>query len=271
MEGLPTRATTGNRLHLMLTLALHLAGAKIKSKMNAIAANALGVAPEQVELREGQFVDQESPKKSVSWDEVAFYAYRRDSLLPKGMEPGLMASGVAKHPRGFTPPTADGRLAGGFATYSFSVHIPVVEIDQETFEIHFADYFVVHDCGTVMNPTVVEGFVYGGINLAIGGALYEYSKYDENGQPLSVSFMDYLLPSTLEVPHIKMAEHVTPAPGHPLGAKAAGEAGYMPAIPAIISAVEDAMRPLGLKINETPITPNILHSMLSQPARGGRQ
>lgn len=267
MQGIPTRATTGNRLHLMLTLALHSAGRKIKAKMSAIAANALGIPVERVELHDGAFVDRDAPAQSVSWDQVAFYAYRRDSLLSPGMEPGLMESAVAKHPRGFVPPTPDGRLAGGFATYSFSVHIPIVEVDQETFEIAVVEYYVVHDCGTVINPTIVEGFVYGGVNLGIGAALYEQFRFDESGQPQSLTFMDYLLPSMMEVPNITLAEHETPAPGNPIGAKAAGESGYMPAIPAVVSAVEDAVRHFGLHLTETPVTPDALFRLVG--ARGG--
>lgn len=268
MEGIPTRATTGNRLHLMLTLALHRAAGRIREKMRQIAANALGIPLERVELRDAAFVDRESAEKKFTWDEVAFFAYRRDTFLSEGMEPGLMENAVAKHPRGFKPPTPDGRIAGGFATYSFSVHIPIVEIDQETLEIKIADYYVVHDCGTVINPMIVDGFVYGGVNLGIGAALYEQFKYDADGQPLSVSFMDYLLPSAMEVPNIELDEHCTPAPGHPLGAKAAGEAGYMPAIPAIVSAVEDAMQHRGLRITQTPITPDILFRMAAEAERG---
>ena len=263
MEGIVTRATSGNRLHLMLPLALFSAGRKITDKMQAIAGNALKVPAERVDYADGVFTDREDPEKTVSWDQVCFYAYRRDTLLSPGMEPGLMASAVAKHPRGFVPPTPDGRVAGGFATYTFSVHVPVVEVDSETLEIKLVDYYVVHDCGKAINPLMVESFCYGGVNLGIGGALYEQFKYDEDGQLLTQTFMDYLLPSTMEVPKIVLEEHETPAPGNPVGAKAAGESGYMPAPPAIISAVEDALRHTNVRITDTPVTPDILFGLIN--------
>jgi len=109
-----------------------------------------------------------------------------------------------------------------------------------------------------MNPLVVDGMIYGGIAHGIGGALYEQFAYDADGQMLSASFMDYLLPSVHEVPHIELNEQVTPSPLHPYGAKGTGEGGYMTAPAAVASAVEDALRPLGIGVDQIPITPRVL-------------
>jgi 2-furoyl-CoA dehydrogenase large subunit len=131
-------------------------------------------------------------------------------------------------------------------------------VDPETFDIKFLKYLVVHDCGTVINPLVVHGFVYGGIAHGIGGAMYELFDYDDQGQLMSASFMDYLIPTVAEIPHVELHEMSTPSPLHPYGAKGAAEGPYLTTPAAIASAVEDALSPLGLEVNRVPITPDLL-------------
>jgi CO/xanthine dehydrogenase Mo-binding subunit len=124
----------------------------------------------------------------------------------------------------------------------------------------------VHDCGTVLNPLVVDGFVYGGIGHGIGGAMYENFAYDESGQLLAASFMDYLMPTAAEVPHVELHEQCTPTPLHPYGAKGAAEGAYMTAPAAIASAIEDAVTPLGVRITEVPVTPQLIFDSVTAAA-----
>src|SRR6185437_10001340 len=144
-------------------------------------------------------------------------------------------------------------------SYAFDIHVNMVEVDPETFEIRFLRYVIVHDCGTVINPLVVDGFVYGGIGHGIGGALYEDFAYNEQGMLQAATFMDYLIPTAAEIPHIELHTMETPSPIHPYGAKGTAEGSYMTAPAAVASAVEDALSDLGVLIDEIPITPTMLH------------
>jgi 2-furoyl-CoA dehydrogenase large subunit len=186
--------------------------------------------------------------------ELALIACTRRNLLPAGMEGGVVEDMVYWGPDGVRP-RGGGRA---FPSYAFDFHIPVVEVDPATFEIRFLRYVVVHDCGTQLNPLVVDGFVYGGIGHGVGGALYEHFSYDSEGVLRAATFMDYLLPTAAEIPHVELHSMETPTPIHPYGAKGTGEGAYMTAPAAIASAVEDALSPLGVTIDEVPITPNLL-------------
>ena len=140
-----------------------------------------------------------------------------------------------------------------YPCYSFEAHVLLLVIDGETGGVELLDYAIGHDCGTVINPDIVRGMTLGGIAHGIGAALYEKFVYDEGGQHLSGSFMDYLLPSVHEVPEINMVKHTTPSPHTPLGQKGAGESGYLGAPAAIAGAVNDALAPLGAEINTLPM------------------
>ena len=130
------------------------------------------------------------------------------------------------------------------------------------------NYYIVHDCGVQINPQIVEGLVFGGTMRGIDAALLSQYVYSENGQLLSQTFMDHLLSSAMEVPHITVDDVCTPAPGHPLGAKGAGEGGYMTAPAAIISALEDALSEYNLELSDIPMTPTKLHELVSNlPAK----
>ena len=152
-----------------------------------------------------------------------------------------------------------------FPSYSFDFHVVVAEVDPETCEIFLRRYVVVHDCGTVLNPLVVDGFVYGGIGHGIGGAMYENFAYDENGQLMAASFMDYLIPTAHELPAEITVGHVeTPSPFTEYGIKGGGEGGRMGAPPAVASAVEDALRPLGVTIDALPLTPKHVRTLIRE-------
>ncbi len=147
------------------------------------------------------------------------------------------------------------------------MHAVVVETDPETAEIKILRYCVVHDCGTLINPMIVEGQIHGGVAQGVGGALYERMEYAADGQLLNASFMDFLMPYASEVPDIEIDHLVTPSPLNPLGVKGAGEAGVIPGSAAIAAAIEDAE---GITITRMPISPSELFALRSKHAPGGR-
>ncbi|MGH7032155.1 MAG: molybdopterin cofactor-binding domain-containing protein, partial [Stellaceae bacterium] len=193
---------------------------------------------------------------------IAEIAHRKFHELPPGMEPGLQAQHVLEVPTGGSLPTADGRVQM-YPCYAFEAHVVYAEIDRITGQVALGPYLVGHDCGTMINPDIVHGMIYGGVAHGIGAALYERFRYDEEGQFLSGTFMDYLLPSAHEVPDIRMVDHCTPSPLTAFGQKGSGEAGYLGAPAAISCAVNDALAPLGLKIAEVPMTPAVLSDLIT--------
>ena len=263
--GVPSVATTGSRMHLMMGAAVLGAAAKIKDKMIQITAQALGVEPGMVELRDGIFIAKLLPGVQMTFAEVARIAYRRADLRPANMEPALVETYVFRTPKSGERESnwKDGAFrTRGYTSFAFAAHVPIVEVDPETFNIQFKQYYIVHDCGVQINPQIVEGLVYGGTMRGIDAALLSEYSYSENGQLQSQSFMDHLLASAMEVPQFTMSDICTPAPGHPLGAKGAGEGGYMTGPAAIISAIEDALSDHGLYLNSIPMTPTRLFELI---------
>ena len=214
----------------------------------------LEVAPEDVVVEGARYHVAGAPGRGIDLRDLAALAYRRRDLLPTGMEPGLVEDAVYPGPDHVGP----SRGARAFASYAFDFHIPVVEVDPETYEVRFLRYVVVHDCGTVINPLVVDGFVYGGIGHGVGGALYERFAYDDRGQLKAATFMDYLMPTAAEVPRVELHSMETSTPVHPYGAKGTAEGAYMTAPAAIGDVTEDALAPLGVLVDELPITPALL-------------
>jgi len=147
-------------------------------------------------------------------------------------------------------------------TYGLNAEVMAVEVDPETAAIEILRYVTVHDAGTIINPMIAEGQIYGGALHGLGGALYEELAYDEHGQFLTGTFMDYLVPTASEAPEIDIAHIVSPSPLTPLGSKGLGESSSM-TVPAVIAnAVSDALAPLGIKINELPMTPSKLWALI---------
>jgi 2-furoyl-CoA dehydrogenase large subunit len=182
--------------------------------------------------------------------------------LPPGLEPGLQAMHVWEVPTGGALPTADGRIQM-YPCYAFECHVVLVALDRITGRVEIRKYVVGHDCGVMINPDIVHGMTYGGIAHGIGAALYEQFAYDKNGQLLSGTFMDYLIPSAHEVPDITIVDHCTPSPLTSFGQKGSGEAGYLGAPAAIASAVNDALAPLGLSCTTLPMTMASLGELLA--------
>jgi len=152
-------------------------------------------------------------------------------------------------------------------TFSNGVHACVVEVDLETGMLTVSRYVVVHDCGRIINPLILDGQIHGGVAQGLGGAFWEKLAYDDAGQPLATTMMDYLLPTASDLPEVEVAHHETPSPLNPLGVKGAGEAGVIPVAAVIAQAVEDALRPLGIDITESPLSPNRLRQLIVEARR----
>jgi CO/xanthine dehydrogenase Mo-binding subunit len=189
-------------------------------------------------------------------------AHRNFHLLPEGFEPGLSVSHIMQVPTGGQLPTADGRVQM-YPCFSFEFHLMLVAIDPDLGKPEIRKYLVGHDCGTVINPKIVRGMTMGGIAHGIGAALYEEFAYNDEGQLIAQSFMDYLLPSAHEVPPVEIVHHSTPSPHTVFGQKGSGESGYLGAPAAIASAVNDALRPLRIVVNSLPIKVAALGDMIA--------
>ena len=255
LSGMPSQSPVGSRMAIVLGRAVQAAATELKDKLRAIAAHGLGAGIEDVDYADGDAFLRSAPDKKMSWAEMVSIAHRKYHLMPAGLQPGLEVVHVAQVPRG-------GQLAGPDGTvqmypcYSFESHVVLVAIDPGTGVVDIDRYYLAHDCGTVINPDIVRGMVFGGVAHGIGVALYEQFAFDEGGQPLTQSFMDYLLPSAHEIPDIADAEHCTPSPFTTLGQKGAGEAGYMGAPAAVANAVNDALAAIGAgPICALPIKP----------------
>jgi carbon-monoxide dehydrogenase large subunit len=190
--------------------------------------------------------------KTLTMMDIALEAHIAKNL-PPDMEPGLSATSFFE-PKNFTFP--------------FGTHIAVVEIDKETGEIDFQRYVAVDDCGKQINPMLVEGQLHGGIVQSMGQALYEEVVYDETGQLITGTLMDYALPKAIMIPHLELASTETPSPVNPLGAKGVGEAGTIGATPAIVSAIVDALAPYGVRHLDMPLKPEVLWQIINKKSAG---
>jgi carbon-monoxide dehydrogenase large subunit len=235
-----TAVTAGN--------AVVLAAQKVKDLALRLGAHMLEARSEDVELVSGEIRVRGVRERKTTLAAVAAFAGAPfpGRTFPRGYTIGLEATEY------FTPPAA---------TYSNGVHIAVVEVDPATGSVQILRYAVVHDCGNVINPLVVEGQLQGGFAAGIGNALYEEVVYDQNGQLLTGTLMDYLIPTADTLPVVRMSQICTPSPLNPLGLKGAGENATIQVPACINNAVSDA---LGIPVNETPLTPAKVHALLRQ-------
>ncbi len=254
LEALPTRSPVASRMAIVLGTATSTAAREIREKMIAIAAHDLGAGENGIEYADGTFSVRGEPSRSLSWEEVAHIAHKQFHRMPPGQELGLQAMAVQQVPGGGRLPDENNEVAL-YPCFSFQAHVPLVEIDPDTGKVTLRAYFVAHDCGTPINPDIVRGMMIGGVAHGIGAALYEKFEYDGNGQLLAGTFVDYLLPSAREIPPVDEIAHCTPSPMTSLGQKGSGEGGYLGAPAAVASAVNDALAPLGVRIDELPIRP----------------
>ncbi len=259
--------TFASRTAVMSGSAVALTARKVRAKALRIAANALEASVDDLEIVDGHVQVKGSPSSQVDLGAVAVlsnplrYAFDEGAAratqfatpidpdqppVAADDEPGLEGSD-------FFSPTR--------STFANGMHAVVVETDADTAEVTILRYCVVHDCGTIINPMIVEGQVHGGVAQGIGGALYERMEYDESGQLLNASYMDFLMPYASEIPHIEIDHLETPSPLNPLGVKGAGEAGVIPVSAAIAAAIEDAE---GFAITAMPISPSELFELRRQ-------
>jgi 2-furoyl-CoA dehydrogenase large subunit len=263
LQALPSNSPVGSRMAIMLGGAAAGAAEKIKETLVAIAAHNFECAPEDLEYRGGDVSLKGAPEKKMSWDQLVEIAHRKFHRMPPGLEPGLQAKFVWEVPTGGGLPDAEGRVQI-YPCYSFEAHLVYVEIDRDTGKPSLRKYVCGHDCGVMINPDIVHGMTYGGIAHGIGAALYEKFSYTEDGQLAAGTFMDYLLPSAMEVPPLAIVDHCTPSPLTTFGQKGSGEAGYLGAPAAIASAVNDALAPLAAAIDTLPMSHlaiwNAIHS-----------
>jgi 2-furoyl-CoA dehydrogenase large subunit len=252
--------TYSSRFGSVGTSAVALAARKLKAKLTEYAAHLMGVTPAEVEWRDGAVHRTSGKAAPYSIKDLAGRAHWNTESLPDGMEPGLAASAVF----GFSVARAvdaEDRVNSS-NTYGFIAEVMAVEVDPDTAAIKILRYVTVHDAGTIINPMIVEGQIYGGALHGLGGALYEELAYDADGQLLTGTFMDYLVPTASEAPEIEIAHVVSPSPLTTLGSKGLGESSSM-TVPAVIAnAVSDALRPLGVGITELPMTPSKLHALI---------
>jgi carbon-monoxide dehydrogenase large subunit len=239
--------TFGSRTTAVGGTAIHTATERLKKKMARIAAHKLGVKPGELVFVDGK-VQTEDGKKSVAFGDVVGEAYFARQL-PPGIEPGLTEQCV------FEPPNY---------TFPFGAHVAVTEIDGETGEVRLRDYFAVDDCGRILNPMLVDGQVHGGLAQGIGQALWEELVYDENGQLVTGTLMDYALPKAHQFPWFNTENTETRTPVNPLGVKGVGEAGTIGSTPAVVNSVVDALRPFGVRHVDMPLRAEKIWKILKQ-------
>jgi len=244
--------TYGSRSLAVGGEAVARATAKVVEKAKALVAHQLEAAPEDIELRDGTFGVRGQPGQGMTLAEVAGAAYIPENI-PESMEPGLEETAFYD-PENFVFP--------------FGAHACVVDVDAETGRVSVVRYVAVDDCGPAINPTLIDGQVHGGIVHAIGQVLYERIHYDEEGQLVTGTFVDYALPSAAELPMFETDRTETPSPTNSLGVKGVGEAGTIAASAAVTNAVIDALRPAGVKYLNMPLTPMRVWEALQQAQEG---
>jgi aerobic carbon-monoxide dehydrogenase large subunit len=245
------RDTYGSRSLPVGGVAVHLACEKVVDKARKIAAHMLEAAEGDIQFEAGRFSVAGSPDQNATIQDVAAAAYLADNL-PEGMEPLLNADHV------FDPPNF---------TWPYGTHVCVIEVDTETGMVTIPKYVAVDDCGPVVNPAIVDGQLHGGIAQGIGQALYEEAVYDEDGNLVTGTMVDYLIPGPPEVPNMILDRTVTPSPTNPMGVKGIGESGAIAASPAVVNAVIDALSHEGVTHIDMPASPMRVWQTL-QEARG---
>ncbi len=241
--------TAGSRSASMTAGAVHETAAILRERVRAIAAHRLEAAVDDVELAESRASIRGTPAIGVSFAEIAALAYFEPHALPPGVPSGLEAS--ARY------------AATSASIWVNATHVCTCEVDVDTGRVELLRYIVSEDCGPMINPDVVEGQIAGGVAQGIGGALYEHLAYDDAGNPLASTLVDYLVPSPVEIPPIEYGHIETRSPG-PGGYKGVGEGGAIGAPPAVVNAVADALAPFGVTVTRLPLHPERIVALLNE-------
>jgi aerobic carbon-monoxide dehydrogenase large subunit len=240
--------TGGSRTAVVAGGAAREATMAVRQKVLAVAAHAMEASPHDLDIESGAVFVRGTPARTLTLADVAKAAYRLADALPPEMEPGLEATVRFR-------PTQ-------FPTWSNAAHLCVVEIDPDTCVPTVLRFIVSEDCGRMINPRVVDGQIYGGVAQGIGGVLYEDFVYDDDGNPLTTTFMDYLVPTTTEIPAIEIGHVETASTTNPGGYKGMGEGGAIGSHAAVANAVADALAHLGVEVTATPLGPKDIHRLL---------
>jgi carbon-monoxide dehydrogenase large subunit len=225
----------------------------LRDRIIAIAAHRLEAAAEDIELDQSRASVRGTPSVGISLPEIAQIAYFQPDALPPGIPAGLEATGRYK--------------AVTRSNWANATHVCTCEVDAETGEVTLLRHIVSENCGAMINPNIVEGQIAGGTVQGIAGALFEHLAYDNEGNPVATTFMDYLVPTAAEVPVIEYVHYDTPGPG-PGGYKGVGEGGVLGAVPAVVNAVADALSPLAVQVNRLPLSPPAIIDMIERAASG---
>jgi CO/xanthine dehydrogenase Mo-binding subunit len=258
----PSFGPGGSRLGVAITGAVLGACERIREKMCKVTAALMQTDPANITLRDGKFLAEGIPGAEMTVPEVAGTMLARSDLLPPDVDPRPEATHVWTA-SGRTPADEEGR-AKSYLTAAQAVHVVVVEIDPDTGMVEILKYCLADDCGTRLNPTVVEGQTDGSVAQGVGAALFEEYVYDKEAQPLTTTFMDYLIPTIYEVPRTEKVAVVTPSPFTPLGAKGCGEGAIHTTPAAVMCAVNDALAPLGTLAREVPAAPNRVWQLIRE-------
>lgn len=244
--------TFGSRSAAVDGSATYEAAEKVRDKAAKIAAHLLEASEEDIQFADGGAHVAGSPDKQVTWQEIAAAAYQ-PHRLPEGVEGGLEAHAI------FSPANA---------TWPFGVHAAMVEVDPDTGDVRLLRYLTVDDCGNVINPMIVDGQIHGGLAQGIGQAMFEEAVYDADGNLLTGSLLDYVLPTAVDLPSFELHRTVTPTDINPLGVKGIGEAGTIGSAQTVVNAVVDALEPLGVEHVDMPLRPQRVWQAI-QAAKGG--
>jgi aerobic carbon-monoxide dehydrogenase large subunit len=261
--------TYASRAATVAGSAMYMAAVKVREKAKRIAAELFEAAPDDIELADGKVFVRDTPHRSLTLGQVAIsanplrYAYGENARALMTMNLSKPRPGPALPPdRGGPGLEASEFYSPPHSSFASGVHGAIIEVEPKTGMVKFLKYAAVHDCGRVINPLIVEGQVHGGVAQGIGGAFFERLVYNEEGQIVNASFMDYLLPTAAEVPAIEVDHVETPSPLNPLGVKGAGEAGVIPVPALFASAIDDALSPFGIRVREMPLHPCRVYELL---------
>ncbi len=263
--------TFASRAATVAGSAMHLAAAKVREKAKQLAADLFEASPQDIELADGKVFVRDAPHRALTLGQLAIasnplrYSYGENARKLMSMKLAGPRPGPALQEKYGAPGLeATEFYSPPHASFASGVHGAVVEVDPRTGMVSFLKYVAVHDCGRVINPVVVEGQIHGGVAQGVGGAFFERLVYNEDGQLINASFMDYLLPTAAEVPPIIVGHIETPSPLSPLGMKGAGEAGVIPVPALFASAIDDALTPFGVRVHEMPLHPCRIYELLQE-------
>jgi carbon-monoxide dehydrogenase large subunit len=242
-----------SRQTVMAGSSVLLAARSVAAKAKTLAGMLMQLAPDDLELKDGEVRAKGAPERSITLAELARILRGGPGYgFPPGLEPGLEASAAFRT---------------DLLAYANACHVAEVEVDIDTGGVTLLRYTALHDSGVRINPMMVEGQTRGAITHGIGNALFEWMGYDESGQPTTTTFADYLLPTATELPRISTSYRESPSPLNPLGVKGAGESGVIAAAPAIVSAIENALEPFGVHVSQIPLPPAKLLALIAQARR----